>query len=160
MAGSSNGDDKQLDLGTNLMIAGIVFQVATLLVFAGLVIDYVISTRRNWDAVSEHAKTIGASKQFKRFSWALLVAFAGVFLRSVYRIAELAPGWATPIMRDEISFIILEGLYVEFFLPDIYGSANVFPSQYDPHCRCPPHYLPPRSNISVDVKPKETGPYR
>ena len=110
MAGSSDGDNVRLDLGTNLMIAGIVFQVATLLVFAGLVIDYIVRTRRTWETVSESAKIVAATKQFKRFSWALLVAFAGVFVRSVYRIAELAPGWATPIMRDEISFIILEGL--------------------------------------------------
>lgn len=110
MAGSSDGDDVKLDLGTNLMIAGIVFQVATLLVFCSLVVDYIIRTRRNWATVSEDAKAVGATKQFKRFSWALCVAFTGVFLRSVYRIAELAPGWATPIMRDEISFIILEGL--------------------------------------------------
>lgn len=110
MAGSSDGDTVKLDLGTNLMIAGIVFQVATLIVFAGLGIDYIVRTRRNWETVSENAKIMGATKQFKRFSWALIIAFSGVFLRCVYRIAELAPGWATPIMRDEISFIILEGL--------------------------------------------------
>ena len=110
MAGSADGDTAKLDLGTNLMISGIVFQVVTLIMFATLAIDYFLRTRRNWSTVNESATALAGTKQFKWFAWALLVAFAGVFLRSVYRIAELAPGWATPIMRDEISFIILEGL--------------------------------------------------
>ena len=92
------------------MISGIVFQVFTLMVFAGLVIDYVVRTRRSWDQVPESAKELGATKRFRRFAWALLVSFLGVFLRSVYRIAEMAEGWAEPIMRDEPSFIIMEGV--------------------------------------------------
>jgi hypothetical protein len=110
MAGGSDDDEDLRDLGTNLMIAGIVWQVATLIVFAGLVIDYVVRTRRDWENVPESAKALGATKTFKRFAWALLVAFAGVFFRSVYRIAEMAEGWAYPIMRDEPSFVVMEGL--------------------------------------------------
>ncbi|KAH7355407.1 RTA1 like protein-domain-containing protein [Rhexocercosporidium sp. MPI-PUGE-AT-0058] len=112
MAGSADGDDKKLDLGTNLMIAGIVFQVATLIIFAGLVVDYVVRTRADWENVSESVKAVAATKNFKRFSWAVTVAFVGVFARSVYRIAEMATGWATPIMRDEPGFIVMEGFMI------------------------------------------------
>ena len=43
---------------------------------------------------------------------AVAVAFVTVFLRCVYRIAEMVGGWANPIMRDEIGFDIMEGMYV------------------------------------------------
>lgn len=108
-AAAADGDMKALNLGTNLMIAGIVFQVVVLIIFASLVIDYFLRVRRNWAVVSEDAKALAANKGFKHFTWALVVAFLGIFLRSVYRIAEMAEGWGEPIMRDEISFMILEG---------------------------------------------------
>lgn len=110
MAGSADGDMTQLDLGTDLMMAGIVFQVVTLMVFAGLVIDYVVRMRRDWANVPESGKALGAERKFQFFAWAVTVAFLGVFFRSVYRIAEMAAGWAYPIMRDEASFVVMEGL--------------------------------------------------
>jgi hypothetical protein len=94
------------------MIAGIVFQVVVLLAFAGLVTDYVLRVRRNWLDVQETGKLLAADKNFRRFAWAVTVAFAGIFLRSVYRIAEMAEGWAEPIMRDEASFMVLEGAMI------------------------------------------------
>jgi len=92
------------------MISGIVFQVVVLTIFATLVVDYVVRIRRDWVNVSESAKAFSSTRNFKLFASALFVAFFGVFARSVYRIAEMADGWATPIMRDEPSFIVMEGL--------------------------------------------------
>ena len=110
MAGSADGDQKQLDIGTNMMIAGIVWQVATLMVFGTLVVDYVIRTRRDWGNVPESAKMLASKKSFKFFTYGVLTAFITVFLRCVYRIAEMVEGWANPIMRDEPSFTVFEGL--------------------------------------------------
>ncbi|KAG4440929.1 hypothetical protein IFR05_003558 [Cadophora sp. M221] len=112
MAGSADDDEDLRDLGTNLMIAGIVWQVATLIAFATLVIDYVFRTRFAWEAVDPEAKALLAQKKFKGFVWAVVIAFVTVFFRCVYRIAEMVGGWANPIMRDEISFIIMEGVMI------------------------------------------------
>ncbi|PVH81627.1 RTA1-domain-containing protein [Cadophora sp. DSE1049] len=112
MAGSADDDEDLRDLGTNLMIAGIVWQVATLIAFASLVIDYVVRTRFAWEAVDPEAKALLAQKKFKGFVWAVVIAFVTVFFRCVYRIAEMVGGWANPIMRDEISFIIMEGVMI------------------------------------------------
>lgn len=100
---------KILDLGTNLMLAGIVFQVVVLIAFASLVLDYTLRVRRNWANVSDVGKTLAANKGFRYFAGAVVVAFTGIFLRSVYRIVEMAEGWAEPLMRDEASFMVLEG---------------------------------------------------
>lgn len=110
MAGGAGDNVKTRDNGTNLMIAGIVWQVATLLVFAGLAVDYAISTSRSWGIVSPDAKTLLGKSSFKGFLVAVAVAFTTIFVRCVYRIAEMVGGWANPIMRDEGEFIALEGL--------------------------------------------------
>lgn len=110
MAGGAGDDADLRDLGTNLMIAGIVWQVATLIAFASLVIDYVVRTRFAWGAVDHEAKALLAQKKFKFFIAAVTVAFVTVFLRCVYRIVEMVGGWANPIMRDEASFIVFEGV--------------------------------------------------
>jgi hypothetical protein len=41
-------------------------------------------------------------------------------LMFINRIAEMAGGWGNEIMQDEPSFIVLEGLLVNF-CPRIYG---------------------------------------
>jgi uncharacterized membrane protein len=110
-AGGAGNNVKLRNIGTNLMISGIVWQVATLLVFVGLVVDYALSTRRAWSDVNPEAKVLLQQTKFRGFLVALTVAFVTVFLRCVYRIAEMVGGWANPIMRDEIGFDIMEGMY-------------------------------------------------
>lgn len=108
---ASAGDDASFrNIGTDLMIAGIVFQVITLLVFATLTALYAVRTWRAWHLVSLGAKELYAQPKFKAFLAAMTLAFATSFTRCVYRIAEMVGGWANPIMRDEPSFIALEGL--------------------------------------------------
>ncbi len=114
-AGGAGNNVKLRNIGTNLMISGIVWQVATLLVFIGLVVDYALSTRRAWSDVNPEAKVLLQQTKFRGFLVALAVAFVAVFLRCVYRIAEMVGGWANPIMRDEIGFDIMEGMYVVSF---------------------------------------------
>jgi hypothetical protein len=109
-AGGAGNNVALRNTGTNLMISGIVWQVATLLAFAGLVTDYVLRTRRAWNDVTPAAKVLLGQRKFRGFLAAVGVAFVTVFLRCVYRIAEMVGGWANPIMRDEIGFDIMEGM--------------------------------------------------
>ncbi|ESZ91988.1 hypothetical protein SBOR_7645 [Sclerotinia borealis F-4128] len=110
LAASAGEDRKMMDLGTNLMIAGIVWQVFTLLVFAALVVDYGVRMRKSWDGVPDDARIMAAQRPFKLFCIGVTVAFATIFTRCVYRIAEMVGGWANPIMRDEAGFVVMEGL--------------------------------------------------
>jgi hypothetical protein len=111
-AGGAGNNVKLRNTGTNLMISGIVWQVATLITFSALVVDYALRTRRAWSDVTPEAKGLLSQSKFRSFLAAAAVAFTTVFLRCVYRIAEMVGGWANPIMRDEIGFDIMEGVYV------------------------------------------------
>ncbi|KAI1861897.1 hypothetical protein JX265_009400 [Neoarthrinium moseri] len=111
------GDDKATtDNGTDIMIAGLVFQVVTLLVFIGLCVDFSISTFRNFKVNGSTALNddpavvnIRRSVMFRGFLAALALSTTCVFIRCVYRVAELSEGWTGPIMAREDLFIAFEG---------------------------------------------------
>lgn len=100
------------DVGNNLMMAGIVWQVFTLLVFGVIVADYVYRAWCQRNSWSQDTVNLVNSLQFKLFSAAMFLAFLTIFTRCVYRIAEMANGWANSIMQDEAGFIVLDGVYV------------------------------------------------
>jgi hypothetical protein len=109
LAGSAGFDQNQRQVGTDMMITGVVLQVCTLIVFAALVSLYASRTRQNWANVVEPARALLQTAKFRAFLAAVAVAYAAIFLRCVYRIPELVGGWANPIMQDEASFAVLEG---------------------------------------------------
>lgn len=115
---AATADDSQPDqqkLGTNLMIAGIVFQVITLLVFGCFAARYAMNAYHSRSQFSQSTIALLDNTRFKLFLVSLLVAFTTIFTRCVYRIAELAPGWSNPIMRRENEYIVLESVYVLHF---------------------------------------------
>ena len=58
-----------------------------------------------------HAK-LRASWSFKGFLYALSFATVCIFVRSVYRVAELGEGWTGQLIRDQDTFIGLESALV------------------------------------------------
>ena len=105
----AQNDVHERNVGTDIMMAGIIWQVITLTVFAFLVVDYYFKTRSNWAQVTPQGKEVAATGSFKIFAYSIFIAFIAVYIRCVYRIAELAGGWANKIMSDQPSFIALEG---------------------------------------------------
>jgi hypothetical protein len=111
------GDDGELrDKGDAFTMAGISWQVFTLVVFAGLALDYIV--RRAWglrriphrvEPLSEEAKATASKRRFRLFAVGLGVAYLCILLRCVYRIAEMAGGWRNPIMQNQVFFIAFEG---------------------------------------------------
>lgn len=100
----------QSDTGQAIMVAGVVFQVVSLLIFMGMWSDFILRLRRT----SENDRDVRFAdlrdtKKFTWFQYALGAAVALIFVRSVYRIAELQQGFNGPIANDEVSFMILEG---------------------------------------------------
>lgn len=92
------------------MMAGIVWQVVTLLVFAILVGDYFSRLNARRGQMGPTANTIIKDLKFRLFAISLLIAFLAIFTRCVYRIAEMAKGWKNPIMQNETDFIVLDGV--------------------------------------------------
>ncbi|KAL6710144.1 hypothetical protein ACN47E_009935 [Coniothyrium glycines] len=100
------------DVGTNLMIAGVVLQVVILAVFGSLLADYTLRTYRRRDHLSSEAMALFHKTSFRAFILAVIIAYLGIFIRCVYRIPELTGGWGSELMRNEPEFIVLEGVMI------------------------------------------------
>ncbi|KAJ5883924.1 uncharacterized protein N7473_010810, partial [Penicillium subrubescens] len=96
-------------IGSNVMMAGIVWQVATLSVFGGLSVLFFLRVKRTPKYQLEgEAKKVWESRRFWGFCAGIVVCFIMTFVRCVYRIAEMAGGWRNKIMQDEVGFIVFE----------------------------------------------------
>ncbi|KAL8937646.1 MAG: hypothetical protein Q9211_003580 [Gyalolechia sp. 1 TL-2023] len=100
------------DIGSNLMITGIVWQVVTLAVFAVLAGDFFLRVYRNRSNLTQSASELLRTTRFKLFLVGLTLAYLGIEIRCIYRIAELAGGWQSEIMQNETDFIVLEGVMI------------------------------------------------
>jgi hypothetical protein len=101
------------------MIAGLSFQVVTLLIFICLCADFALRTFRRYKSMGEDAFDqnpifiqMRASWKFKGFVCALTLATICIFWRSVYRVAELSEGWTGNLIRHQWLFVGFEGVMV------------------------------------------------
>ncbi|PLB52470.1 RTA1-domain-containing protein [Aspergillus steynii IBT 23096] len=93
--------EDDINVGVNISLGGLVFQVVTLVAFLGLFADYLSTC---WRSPARKAFN-GHMKIFLGFM------FLSVFLilvRCVYRIVELHAGYFSETFRDEPLFIALE----------------------------------------------------
>ncbi|TEA15886.1 Sphingoid long-chain base transporter RSB1 [Colletotrichum sidae] len=98
------------EAGRAIMLAGVVFQVASLFTFMGLWLEFIFRLRETTESAKDvRFIELRDGKRFAWFQYALGAAVVLVFIRSVYRVAELQEGFNGPIANDEVSFMILEG---------------------------------------------------
>ena len=110
-ATADSGSDMQ-DVGTNLMIAGVIFQVVILVVFGYLLAEYAFRTYRRRDHLSADSLRLFNQRSFRLFALAIFVAYITILVRCGYRIPELTGGWRSELMRNEAEFIALEGVMI------------------------------------------------
>jgi hypothetical protein len=101
----------------DIMIAGLAWQVFTLVIFIGLALDFTVRTIRRTkqignDALDSRHAALRKSWQFKGFLVALSLATLLIFTRCVYRVAELSEGWDGHLIKIESYFIGLEGAII------------------------------------------------
>ena len=117
MASVASHQDKSPDTGDHIMVAGLAFQVLTLLMFQLLCVDFLIKTLRRMKSMGdaaldpEHA-ALRRSAKFRVFLVALGLATVCIFIRSVYRVAELSEGWTGALIQNQSLFIGFEGAMV------------------------------------------------
>ncbi|KAJ5216412.1 RTA1-domain-containing protein [Penicillium cinerascens] len=114
---TSIADADQADLaqtGINIMIAGLASQVASLALFVALCLDYAWKVRNNPDSLNEtfHMRKLRNSTRWKLFLASLILATITIFVRSVFRVAELKGGFHSSLANDEVLFMILEGAMI------------------------------------------------
>ncbi|CAN9090161.1 RTA1-domain-containing protein [Alternaria alternata] len=112
IAATADPGSDLLDIGTNLMVAGVVLQVVILSCFGILLAEYAIRTYNRRNQLSAEAMTLFHKTSFRCFIFAIIAAFLGIYVRCVYRIPELTGGWRSELMREETEFIILEGAMI------------------------------------------------
>ena len=109
LASTANTQD-QLNRGTNIMIAGLSFQVASLLLFMLLCADFALRVHRG--VLNTHYSTLRDRSFFHLFLYALATATFCIFVRSVFRVAELSKGFHGPLDNSEVTYMILEGVMI------------------------------------------------
>lgn len=112
IAATADPGTSMQDVGTNLMIAGVIFQVVCLAFFGYFLAEYTIRTRRHRNELSVESTSLFHDTKFRCFAGGLLLAYITVFTRCVYRIPELTGGWRSELMRNEAEFIALEGVMI------------------------------------------------
>ncbi|KAJ5778801.1 sphingoid long-chain base transporter RSB1 [Penicillium odoratum] len=114
---TSIADADQQDLaqiGVHIMIAGLASQVASLVFFMVLCLQYAWSVHKNSDSLNKAANMIELRNSFrwKAFLTGLFLATITIFIRSVFRVAELNGGFHSSLANNEILFMILEGAMI------------------------------------------------
>jgi hypothetical protein len=119
MASVASHNRDNPDLGSNIMIAGLAFQVATIAIFILCSVDFALRTVRRHRALGESALDqrpevahVRNSLRFKLFLGALSLAAFLILWRSAFRVAELSEGWSGAIMGDQGMFIGFEGVLI------------------------------------------------
>lgn len=119
MASVASHRGESVETGDNIMIAGLSFQVLTLLVFMAFSADFAFNTWKRYKRLGAAAldqdddvrKTRNSFK-FRGFIAALALATISIFWRSVFRVAELSRGWDGPLMKRQDLFVGFEGVMV------------------------------------------------
>lgn len=129
IAATANDDKAMGDMGVHIMVAGLAFQVVSLVTFSCLCCDFawrlykgVVSSKMS-STVSDSERpyaelarvdptnltSIKASRMFSGFIGALVAATVLITTRSAYRLAELQGGFSGKLANDEVLFMIFEG---------------------------------------------------
>jgi hypothetical protein len=101
--------------GNNVALAGIVFQVFTLLIFAGMAALYWYRCQQRLKGHSKHEEDADApetTRNVQVYMFSLVFAYLCILTRCGYRIAEMADGWRNPIMLSETYFMVCDGAMI------------------------------------------------
>lgn len=136
---SLSGPGPNQKTGINIMVAGVAWQVVSLAVFALLSFDFFLrvrATKRSScttvspsqaSAYPMHTKSsdtngvdsfnpafaeIRSRPRFRFFIFGIFAATLFIFVRSVFRCAELSGGFNGPLANEQITFMVLEGCMI------------------------------------------------
>ncbi|OJK05210.1 hypothetical protein ASPACDRAFT_74723 [Aspergillus aculeatus ATCC 16872] len=98
-----NSADGNTEPGTHTMVAGIVFQLASITVFVLLAADFVRRTLR-----LRLLQTMTGS--VVPLLGAMILSVVVIYVRSIYRTIELSQGWSGFLITHEVYFIVLDGV--------------------------------------------------
>jgi len=107
--------EKDSDLGGNIMLGGIVFQLVAVIAFITLSVEYFfryLTDRPIRLSSEEDTRRTEWGFKMKIFVGSLVFIILMIFIRSIYRTAELADGWNGRIITTQIYFNLLDGMVI------------------------------------------------
>ncbi|KAJ5263775.1 RTA1 domain protein [Penicillium angulare] len=107
-----DGDTSTSDTGVNIMIAGLAFQVFSLLIFMVLASEFALRVRNSPKSENDDFTSLRQSSKWKMFIFCLALATITIFIRSVFRVAELQGGFSSPLANNEVDLMVLEATMV------------------------------------------------
>lgn len=118
---AAGGTNKEalIDSGNHLIVAGIAFQVVTMIVCGFLMLVYIWRYRKARSVRPEHnEKSVYALEKeqgaklgkVRLFGWLIALAYITILIRCIYRVPEMAGGWGNSLMRNEKEFLLLDGM--------------------------------------------------
>jgi hypothetical protein len=93
--------DKDTRPGTDIMVAGILFQLGTMSIFVIFLLDFLRRTRQ--EQLSRESRIVLA---------AMGLSVTAIFVRSIYRSVELLQGWRGFLITHQGYFIALDGAMI------------------------------------------------
>ncbi|KAK1834261.1 sphingoid long-chain base transporter RSB1 [Podospora conica] len=115
--GLSTKSSGQSKVGIDLAIAGMIFQVVTIVVFCGFFADFLIRYFHSgaWEQEKHQPRSYHGHATPKRLG--LFFGFMGlavllILARCTFRLVELREGYGGKLVKDEALFIWLEGVMI------------------------------------------------
>ncbi|KAJ7503850.1 RTA1-like protein [Mycena galericulata] len=97
-------------LGAHIMLAGIVFQFVAIIAYSTLAAEFLRRYSKDLPARATGRNERGQlDPKLKTMIAALAFSTLVLFIRSIYRIIELATGWHGRIIHTEVYFNVLDG---------------------------------------------------
>lgn len=112
MAASAASGSDAAKTGVNIMIAGLVFQVVSISVFMLLCADFAFTVFKARDAFEPQFRSLRSSGKFKAFLASLVIATLTIYVRSIFRVAELWEGFSSRLANNEVTFMVLEATMI------------------------------------------------
>lgn len=120
VAATALKSEDSTDSGTHIMVAGIVFQVFVMTAFLftffwflwrvyRLIRRYPDRGESQFNPQFAHIRQKWA---FRWFPLAIVISVLFIYIRCVYRVAELAEGWSGYLIEHEVYVLVLDGLMV------------------------------------------------
>jgi hypothetical protein len=101
------------DLGKNIMLAGLAFQVFSLLLFCVLGSEFAYRVWTHRGTWNPRYVSLVETRLFKSFLVGLVIATVTILARCIYRCIELSGGFnGTLFVNDEAVFMVMEGLMI------------------------------------------------
>ncbi|KAJ7247401.1 RTA1 like protein-domain-containing protein [Mycena haematopus] len=99
-------------LGAHTMLAGILFQFAAMVIYSCLASHFLVRYATDRPVKVPTADRPVLDFATKRMICAVAFSTLVLFIRSIYRIIELASGWHSAFMLNELYFNVLDGAMV------------------------------------------------